>query len=239
MTAEINAALSGESLALLLYGSRARGAPRIDSDVDVLQLVSENPRTYSHGRVNVAAYTPDHLSLLARRGSLFVRHLRDEGLIIDDPLGSLAHILNAYKPPANYDRLKREMAIVLSIPWATDAHDYKKGVLRAVCYASRTALYIKGAESGKLTFDAKQASVNSGVPDLAHLLRVASPAQAKEISCLGFHLLETSPPVDISMDIPSLALWAQDAHPMAFRLLEAVVAGASEIKYTSMTLPIG
>lgn len=239
MTAEINAALSGESLALLLYGSRARGAPRSDSDVDVLQLVSENPRTYSHGRVNVAAYTPDHLTLLARRGSLFVRHLRDEGLIIGDPVGSLAHILGAYEPPASYERLKREMALVLSIPWATDAHEYEKGVLRAVCYASRTALYIKGAECGELTFDAKQASVNSGVPDLAHLLRVAPPTQAKEISRLGFRLLETSPPANIPMDLPSLALWSQDAHPMAFRLLEAVVAGASEIKYTSMTLPIG
>src|SRR6266516_788528 len=90
---EVRSALTGESLAVMLYGSRARGRPRLDSDVDVLQLVPSRPGSYSVGRVNVAAYTPAHLMLLARRGSLFVRHLRDEGILLEDPKGVLARIL--------------------------------------------------------------------------------------------------------------------------------------------------
>ncbi|MCX5389794.1 hypothetical protein [Streptomyces sp. NBC_00094] len=187
----------------------------------------------------MAAYTPDHLTLLARRGSLFVRHLRDDGLIVSDPMDRLISILGEYKPPVSYDRLKREMALVLSISWAIDAREYEQGVLRAARYASRTALYIKAEECGRLTFDVERASVDSGVPHLAHLLRRARPDQAKEISQLGFTLLQTPRPTNLPTDLPSLALWSQDAHPMAFRLLEAVVAGAAEIKYTSMTLPIG
>src|SRR5438477_358219 len=79
---EVWFALSGPSLAVMLYGSRARGVSRPDSDVDVLQLVRDRPRSYSVGRANVAAYTPDHLAALAERGSLFVRHLRDDGVVL-------------------------------------------------------------------------------------------------------------------------------------------------------------
>ncbi|SEE03508.1 Nucleotidyltransferase domain-containing protein [Streptomyces sp. 3213] len=239
LAAEISAALSGESLAVLLYGSRARGAARSDSDVDVLQLVSENPRTYSQGRVNVAAYTPDHLTLLSQRGSLFVRHLRDEGLIISDPMGNLASILGQYRPPANYGPLKREMTLILSMPWVADAHQYEKSMLRAICYASRTALYINGDECNRLTFDVNKAATDSGFPSLAPLIRGAHLEQAKEISRYGFLLLKSSRPLDLPADLPSLAIWAQDEYPIAARLLEAVVAGDAEIGYTTLTLPVG
>ena len=49
--------LGEEKCGVVLYGSRARGSFREDSDVDVLQLVEESPRSYSVGSMNVTVYT--------------------------------------------------------------------------------------------------------------------------------------------------------------------------------------
>lgn len=237
LTGEIWSALKGPSLAIMLYGSRARGVARLDSDVDVLQIVPSRPSLYADGRVNVAAYTSAHLMLLAQRGSLFVRHLRDEGVILEDSYGILAQILATYRPPANYEVLKRELALALGATSAMGTEPFEAGVLRLAIYAARTALYVHAVESGRLAFDVEQASASSGTPELPSLLRSGRPADVPMLRSIGLRLLGVAAPTGVPEDLPSLAVWARDGYPLASRLLEAVLAGETQIDYTSLTLP--
>jgi hypothetical protein len=234
---EVQCALTGPSLAIMLYGSRARGVARADSDVDVLQLVPNRPRSYSAGQVNVAAYTPAHLMLLAKRGSLFVRHLRDEGIVLQDLDGLLADILAAYRQPKGYERLKNELAVVFAATSVADADDFSAGLLRLTVYAARSALYIHAAESGKLTFDVERASDDCGVPQLPKLLRSGRRKDARLLSSIGLRLIGVPTPAGTPTDLPSLAVWSRDSFPLAARLLEAVIAGEARIDYTSLSLP--
>jgi predicted nucleotidyltransferase len=236
---EIQSALSGTSLAVMLYGSRARGSSRADSDVDVLQLVLNHPRSYSKGRVNVAAYTPGHLAQLADRGSLFVRHLRDEGVILDDQDGVLARLLDRYRAPVDYLPLKRELAVTFGAVVSATLDDLSPGLIRLAIYATRTALYIKADELGRLVFDTEKVCAVCGMPGLAARLRSADPKVAYELASIGLHLIGIPAPIEMPRDLASAGIWAQDQFPMAATLLEAVIAGRSEIEYTALTLPPG
>jgi len=236
---EILPALSSDRLGSLLYGSRARGAHRPDSDVDVLQLVPSCPRSYSRGRVNVTSYTPDHLIHLARRGSLFVCHLWQEGVILEDPFGTLSTILRNYKAPTSYDPLKTEMAVVLAATATLRPEDFSTGMLRLAIYATRTMLYINAAELASLTFDTQRAANACGVPELASLLRTRRSQDGPVLSVIGQQLLSTDPPEDIPADLPSIAVWSIARFPLAAQLLQLAIAGESQIPYTILTLPLG
>jgi hypothetical protein len=234
---EVRRALTGPSLAVMLYGSRARGSARLDSDVDVLQVVPDRPRSYSAGRVNIAAYTPAHLQLLAQNGSLFVRHLRDEGLVLQDLAGLLDGILAAYRQPKGYGRLKAELAVVFAATRVSGAETFSTGLLRLTSYATRSALYIRAAESGRLTFDTERASINCGVPELPNLLRSDHHEDASMLGTIGLQLIRVPVPHDMPTDLPSIAVWARDGFSLAARLLEAVIAGEAHVDYTALTLP--
>jgi predicted nucleotidyltransferase len=236
---EVMSALLGPSLAVMLYGSRARGNSRSDSDVDVLQVVSNNPRSYSDGRVNIAAYTPSHLAWLAERGSLFIRHLCDEGVILRDKTGILAGLLKKYRKPANYLSLKRELAVIFAAISDAEVDTVWPGVTRLAIYATRTALYVRADEIGELSFDVEKACVACGILDLSDTFRSARSKVVQEVVAAGKGLIAVSPPSSMPKDLPSAAIWAQDNYPMAAMLLTAIVAGETEIEYTSLTLPRG
>jgi hypothetical protein len=103
--------VDGPSIAVMLYGSYARGTADAHSDVDVLQVVDQAPTPYSVAGVNVTQYLPMHLTAMAKSGSLFVLHLRLEGRILSDPYGILRRCLDAYVPPSGYTFLMRELGI--------------------------------------------------------------------------------------------------------------------------------
>jgi hypothetical protein len=238
ISAEVHAALENHSMAVMLYGSQARGHARLDSDVDVLQLVAGRPRSYSAGRVNVAAYTPDHLSYMAQSGSLFIRHLCDEGIVLEDPHGTLASILSTYRAPTDYAPLKTELAVILAATAASGADEYRAGIRRLASYAVRTALYVRCAESGHIIFDVDQACKAMKLPKLAELLRTREKADLSLLGSAGMNLLSTKIPADIPQDFTSIVVWSGRDFPQAAQMLEAVITGEQQINYTALTLPL-
>jgi hypothetical protein len=67
---------------VVLYGSVARGDARPDSDVDVAVIDDCAVEQQQLGPVSVTTYQEEHLTELARTGSLFVLHLKNEGRIV-------------------------------------------------------------------------------------------------------------------------------------------------------------
>jgi hypothetical protein len=181
-------AVHPDGIAIMLYGSHARGESTPDSDVDILQLVATAPRSYSHGRINVTQYTAAHICTMAASGSLFVLHLRSEGVVLNDRLGVLQRCLDAYVPPGDYEPLKRQIARISSCldPVATDLHRYLPGLFRLGIYLLRTALYIRYAEQGAPEFDLGRIRDQLRDPELSRILSKrrlhAASATAQDVS---------------------------------------------------------
>ncbi len=225
-----------DSVAVMLYGSRARGTDRPDSDIDILCLVKRSPGTVTVGNVSINYYTPSDLAHLAGQGSLFILHLRDEGVLISDPCGTLDRILNSYAARLDYTTLREDLKVVLDALGATDRDRYEQGLRRVGIWAVRSAVYIVCAEQQNFSFDTESACRRASVPELWSVLRQGSDVDLDQLRELGLRVLDVKPETS-QCDLATMALRSWDSEPAAAKVLESVIAGASQIEYTQLTLP--
>lgn len=222
---------------LVLYGSRARGTSRDDSDIDVLQLVEKDPRSYAIDSMNVTVYTAAHLTAMAVRGSLFVRHLIDEGIVLSDPYGLVASALGAYQEPPTYARLKTELRVLLDAMSKADAAQYRPLLDNLARFTVRSALYVRTAEVGDPVFDVEAAARAVGLPDVAALLRSSIVEDLQTLIDIGVQLLDVPLPTDIPKTLQAITVWSIGRYPLVSKQLEHAIAGNAQIDYSLLTLP--
>ena len=158
-------------VAAMLYGSAARGDSNPQSDVDVLQIVPYPTSPYDVGAYSIATYTATHLGALAKAGSLFVAHLKLEGIVLDDPDRVLAGILEQYQTPDSYKHTKqtiRTAAQLLDVDPALFDRN-RTGFVRVALFLLRTWLYVKAAESGPPKFSMREVEAQLGLENVARL----------------------------------------------------------------------
>ena len=114
ITDEVFGSVSGDHLALMVFGSFARGQSHC-SDIDVLQLKLKGCPSYKVGRLSFSVYEMKTLGGMAQSGDLFVLHLLREGILLSDPDEKLKKILLQYAPPVDYEALKCELRVLSKV----------------------------------------------------------------------------------------------------------------------------
>ena len=230
-------------LALMLYGSVARGSAHAESDVDLLELVTEEPAAYRFGRVNVTQYLPSHLQVLASQGSLFVLHLRADGIVVSDDFGILRHSLEAYSPPSDYHHVWDQLAFAAGIldPAASNIQDHVAGLARLGIYVLRTAIYLQTVERGEPDFDSERIASLSADEELQHALAIRrrlDTVQVPDVELL-YRVLRRTLPACQGNSFPSVEAYMVahadrgDLDP----LFAAVLSGSGPIGYSALSLP--
>lgn len=231
-----------ERLALMLYGSVARGTSDADSDVDILELVISNPTHYRIGSANVTQYLPAHLHSLAQQGSLFVLHLQRDGVILEDESGVLTEALSSYVAPKNYSSVWEQLRIASGVvdPDATDIQTYMDGAGRLGVYIARTAIYLRTVEAGQPNFDLHYLVQPEQQQELAQVLGMRRKSLFKQADLLLIRRqLQALIP-----DLPKNTLGSIEAYAVSHAnradlasLFTAVLSGTAEIDYSNLTLP--
>lgn len=241
LLAEVAEAIRGTALGVMLYGSQARGSADESSDVDVLQVVSRHAGAYKVGRVAVTAYTPAHLHQMASHGSLFMLHLRTEGVVLEDAHGVVARALEAYRAPVSYNPLLSELraaaeALAVETP---QFFEYGQALGRLGIYLLRTSLYIEAAASASPMFDVDRAAAASGDAGLAEVLafrraRVLSPGELQRVR---EDVLRRFDPPRRGLHFANLAVALSRTHPHASALVAQVIASGDSLDYAGLPLP--
>src|SRR6266511_2820971 len=206
------AAVRGPYLAILLYGSQARGTQRPDSDIDVLQVVHARPGKYSDGNVNVTAYAIDTLS----------------------------EMLDSYERPSHFANAIAELTAAARALTVEDAADHWDGLRKLGIYVARTVCYAVLADRGEPEFDPDIVAARLGVPSMQRALRLRlEPPRADDLHTLHsavVDLLGDVPPAGTTLD--SLAAGLLYDSPYAATLMIQTLAGGTDgFEYTALGAP--
>lgn len=237
---EIAESLRGPSLGVMLYGSQARGSADMDSDVDVLQVVANGSGAYSNGGVMVTAYTPAHLHQMAAQGSLFILHLRADGVVISDPDRVLRRALDAYTPPASYDTLQValvEASAALLVEGA-EFEEYEQAIGRLGIYILRTDIYAKRAADGHPIFDVEVA-VGETDEELLRILKLrrTSHLTREDVRSIQAKLADRFGVAPRGESLIDAAVRLAASNPHAASLIAQAITQGATMDYNAFPLP--
>lgn len=238
------AQLTGDWMAVMLYGSHARGDAGPASDVDLLQLVPHSPRSYTRELVSVVAYTPAQLKQMATEGSLFAWHLRTEGVVLQDPDGLLERSLALHAGPAIGRSLERlaDLSAILDLG-RSEFELYANRANRTARYLARTAMYARALEAGGKSFNLQAAATSAGRPHLAQLLGRPSEGVMDWKTFVAYRsaLSELIGPLRRNqfeaLEALAVQSWGKDPH-LAALAIQTLLPLDGEIAYSSLPPPV-
>lgn len=192
--------------ALILYGSRARGESRMDSDVDLMLVLADDELrapTSSRG-VSLHRYPQSWLEKSARAGTLFSYHVAFEGLALDDPDDFLGRLRGLFVAKSTYeDELALGalvMRLLLDKDWGANF-----AARRRFFWALRTVLIAHSTRIGAPRFDSDILEKDSAIPGVAALINNRESAPFEACRQIGLQIIQTLAPPDMS-DLSGQAL---------------------------------
>lgn len=219
----------GHRDSVLLFGSAARGDATQFSDLDVL-LVRADVESAHHSaetRDLGASCLVRSLSWLRRQaaeGTLFALHLQREGRILRDPVG----LLDAFQRSAvrvDFGLRLEQLRQSLRVLDAPDLQPRCPGVRSVARHLLRTAVFLRSAEAGSITFSHQQACTAIGAPQLLPVLDGRSSASTVSAMRAGIRALLGSP-------IPAPSRLADLAElPHSGSLARQLLRGLSTVVY--------
>jgi Nucleotidyltransferase domain len=234
------AMLQGSRIAVMLFGSHARGDAHADSDVDILQVVERWRPSYSIGRLSVSVYTGEHLIALARAGSLFVLHLATEGRSLEDPAEHLVGILASYRPPTSYQRVRENLRRASSVLDVAPEvfHRNAAGFVRVALYLLRTALYVRCVELGTPVFAMKRVAqrlAQSRVTEIFDRRGCTTFDYFQQVRSFVYREVDANG-VNEFGSLEALCVALHVACPIASKLALKLLSGSERIEYDSTFL---
>lgn len=168
------AAVPSSLTPVMIFGSFARGDESATSDVDVLELADRRTRLQVIGRVHVYAYGEAVLRRMAANGALFVLHLRTDGIIVRDAVGTLSDALSSYIAPRTYEPHRQALQVTAKL---LDVEGDKyvaawNAYHETAIFIIRTLVYIRFAERGTPLFSLPRIAEQLRRPDLLAVARL-------------------------------------------------------------------
>lgn len=141
-------------LAVTLFGSRARGDAKPNSDIDVLLITEEGkPRHTSMGNISLSFYPLKDLEARARSGNLFLCHVLQEGCPLHDPDGLFDKLKAGFRLRQTYaGQIQHAAALAWLLVRFGNLWAETPLLRRRITWAVRTILIAKSAEAGTPTF---------------------------------------------------------------------------------------
>ena len=127
------------TISLCLFGSVARGQTDEQSDKDVL-VVCDDPtsipadveKSWADEGWSPTYYSWPNLLRRAVQGDLFIQHLKQDGIIVEDPSGQLAQLFRDFAPRADYTDEAARAMIILRVADRQIANDWMGAM---ICHA--------------------------------------------------------------------------------------------------------
>lgn len=146
--------------AICIYGSQARGQTDEFSDCDVVFVVAhardaeDERRCWQASGWNVSYFTHDHFERLVEFRSLFVQHLKLEGIIVRDDGEYLQHVLSSFRPAETYLEELKDALLPATWPIGEETSYWARLCLGDVLFVSiRNAAILHAATTGIYIYD--------------------------------------------------------------------------------------
>jgi hypothetical protein len=222
------------ALALLLFGSRARGDAHERSDLDLL-MVTDAGDTWHSRRENlsVSCYSLEVLKKQAQNGSLFVCHIAFEAKPLFDPAGILGQIQQNFTPKSDYTH---DLSHAGDLGWYLvhfgSTFD-RKSLIRRMTWCTRTILIARSAEAGRPVFAPRLLAEQSKSDFVYKLLVDSRQKEGVDTSLVLFRsfleaqsLLE--PPLGKVSESQFLRLFRKTGNEVALRTMEQSQSRSNE-----------
>lgn len=171
---------------LILYGSKARGDFRPNSDVDLILALDGHDlgRATQVNGVSLHRYPKGWLENNAEAGSLFVYHIAFEGVGLEDPDDFLKQLRSRFKRKSTYADEINTAALVLKMLLEAD-WESNFGARQRFFWALRTALISAAADLGAPLFSSTSLEAFSKIVGLADLIDRRHSATFKDCQAMG------------------------------------------------------